>query len=57
MKFNPHNYQTYAINRIMNQLCVGLFLDMGMGKTICTLTAATKLLEGCEIKKVSDCSA
>jgi hypothetical protein len=27
--FKPHPYQAYAIDRIMNQANVGLFLDMG----------------------------
>ena len=31
MKFIPHEYQTRAINRIVNQRSVGLFLDMGLG--------------------------
>ena len=31
---------------------VGLFLDMGMGKTICTLTAISQLLDTNEVRKV-----
>lgn len=31
MKFIPHEYQTRAINRILNQNSVGLFLEMGLG--------------------------
>lgn len=31
MKFIPHEYQTRAINRIVDQRSVGLFLDMGLG--------------------------
>lgn len=27
--FKPHPYQTYAIDRIVNEARVGLFLDMG----------------------------
>ena len=27
--FKPHPYQTYAINKIINEANVGLFLDMG----------------------------
>jgi SNF2 family DNA or RNA helicase len=36
----------------MNQTITGLFLDMGMGKTICTLTAVANLLQNNEAKKV-----
>lgn len=28
--FKPHPYQQYAIDRIVNQSNVGLFLDMGL---------------------------
>lgn len=31
MKFIPHEYQTYAIQKIIEQSAVGLFLDMGLG--------------------------
>lgn len=44
MKFIPHNYQRFAIQRILDSPDVGLFLDMGMGKTVCTLTAVADLL-------------
>lgn len=39
MKFVPHDYQQYAISRIVSDPAVGLFLDMGLGKTVVTLTA------------------
>lgn len=29
MLFKPHDYQSYAIERILNAPAVGLFLDMG----------------------------
>ena len=44
MIFRPHSYQSYAIQRIIEQPAVALFLDMGMGKTVCTLTAISELL-------------
>lgn len=44
MIFKPHAYQQYAIQRILDQPAVALFLDMGMGKTICTLTAVSELM-------------
>lgn len=31
MKFVPHNYQAYCINRILTDPALGLFLDMGLG--------------------------
>lgn len=44
MIFKPHVYQQFAIEKIINQNAVGLFLDMGMGKTAITLTATAELL-------------
>ncbi|NFH91902.1 DEAD/DEAH box helicase [Clostridium botulinum] len=44
MKFNPWNYQQYAINHILDHNESGLFLDMGMGKTVSSLTAIDNLL-------------
>ena len=44
MKFIPHPYQEYAIDRIINQASVGLFQDMGLGKTVITLTAIDRLI-------------
>jgi len=44
MKFNPHNYQKYAIEQIIKLPACGLFLDMGLGKTVCTLTAIQELM-------------
>lgn len=41
--FMPHDYQTYCINRIVESESVGLFLDMGLGKTVITLTAIKTL--------------
>lgn len=31
MRFVPHGYQRYAIDRIIQDERVGLFLDMGLG--------------------------
>src|SRR5690554_1942624 len=44
MEFRPHPYQRHAIDRILEQPAIGLFLDMGLGKTAITLTAITELL-------------
>lgn len=43
MKFKPHNYQDYCIDRVITDTAIGLFLDMGLGKTIITLTAVNDL--------------
>jgi SNF2 family DNA or RNA helicase len=43
VKFIPHDYQRYAISRIVSDPAVGLFLDMGLGKTVITLTAVYDL--------------
>lgn len=39
MEFKPHNYQAYAIQRIVDDDAVGLFLRPGLGKTSITLSA------------------
>ena len=43
MKFVPHDYQRYCINRLIAEPALGLFLDMGLGKTVITLTAINDL--------------
>lgn len=43
MKFTPHEYQRYCITRIIQQPELALFLDMGLGKTVITLTAINDL--------------
>lgn len=43
MKYAPHNYQKYNINRLLAGDRLGLFLDMGLGKTVITLTAVNDL--------------
>ncbi|MEG0579384.1 MAG: SNF2-related protein, partial [Niameybacter sp.] len=39
-----HGYQTFAVKHILAEPYCGLFLDMGLGKTVSTLTAIQKLL-------------
>ena len=43
MVFHPHAYQAHCIRRILEVKKVGLFLDMGLGKTVTTLTAIREL--------------
>jgi len=44
MKYEPHNYQTFAINYIEEHPIAAVLLDMGLGKTSITLTALNDLL-------------
>lgn len=43
MKYLPHRYQEYCINRVINDENLGLFLDMGLGKSVITLSAIREL--------------
>lgn len=43
MVFTPHAYQRHCVNRIIETRKIGLFLDMGLGKTVTTLTAIREL--------------
>lgn len=42
--YKPHKYQAFSINRALSQPEIGLFLDMGLGKTSITLTALVELI-------------
>lgn len=44
MKYEPHDYQEYAYNRILDTPKIGLFMEMGLGKTVVTLTAINELM-------------
>ena len=44
MKFIPHDYQQYAIQFLTEHPVAALLLDMGLGKTVTTLTAINDLL-------------
>lgn len=53
MKFTPHAYQKYAIDYIKTHPVTALFLDMGLGKTVTTLTAIRDLMyDTFEIQRV-----
>lgn len=43
MIFRPHAYQQHCIDQILKIKKLGLFLDMGLGKTVTTLTAIREL--------------
>ena len=53
MIFMPHSYQMRATEFVMEHAFCALFLDMGLGKTVSTLTAVDRLLnETVESEKV-----
>ena len=53
MKFIPHDYQKYAIEYIKNNPIAAVLLDMGLGKTVITLTAINDLLhDSFEVNKI-----
>ena len=53
MKFVPHDYQKRAIEMVEALPSVGLFLDMGLGKTVITMTAINELMyEEFEVSRV-----
>lgn len=46
MIFKPHPYQQYCIDQVLQKPAIGLFLDMGLGKTSITLSAISELKYG-----------
>lgn len=53
MKYNPWPYQAFSTNHIMENKSAGLLLDMGLGKTVSTLTAIDLLINwSMEVGKV-----
>lgn len=44
MKYKPYDYQQYATQWILDKEKAGLLLDMGMGKSVITLTAIDELM-------------
>ena len=48
---NLHGYQNAAVDFIKNTPNCALWLDMGLGKTVSTLTALADLLEAKEVKR------
>lgn len=52
-KSNLHNYQKATVDFIIEHKFCGVFLDLGLGKTISTLTAIDELMyDYCEINSV-----
>ena len=53
MQYEPHEYQSFATNYIEHHPISALLIDMGLGKTVITLTALFDLLfDSFEIHKV-----
>lgn len=53
MIFHPYPYQAAAVQWILDRPACGLFLGMGMGKTVCALTAIDRLIyDQLEVQKV-----
>lgn len=53
MQYRPYNYQDFAERHIYSHSYSGLFMQMGLGKTVVTLTAIDKLIyEKFEVSKV-----
>ena len=53
MRFTPHDYQRFAIDFIKEHTNAAVFLDMGLGKTVITLTALDDLLfDSFEVSRV-----
>lgn len=53
MKYNPHNYQQFATDFILEHPISCLMLDMGLGKTVITLTALWQLaLDSFDVSRI-----
>jgi len=52
MRYRPYEYQKVALQWVLEHPRCGLFLDMGLGKSVVTLTAIQQLIDDCEIGKV-----
>lgn len=53
MRYNPHEYQNYATNFILEHPVAAVLLEMGLGKSVITLTAIYELmLNRFEVEKV-----
>ena len=52
MIYRPYEYQRTAMQWIIDKPKCGLFLDMGLGKTVSTLTAVQQLIDDCDIERV-----
>ena len=51
MIYRPYEYQQTAMQWILDNPRCGLFLDMGLGKTVSTLTAIQEMMDDCEVSR------
>lgn len=51
MRYNPYEYQLRATKWILDNPRCALFLDMGLGKSVITLTALQTLIDECEVTR------
>ena len=51
MKYEPHDYQSYATEFILSHPVAAILLQMGLGKSVITLTAMQELFRRGEIRK------
>ena len=52
MKYQPHDYQNYATQFIIDHPVAAILLQMGLGKSVITLTAIQQLLANGSVHKV-----
>ena len=52
MEYQPHDYQSYATQFILDHPVAAILLQMGLGKSVITLTAIRELITRGEIRKV-----
>lgn len=52
MRFRPHDYQRRAVAWVLSHPRCGLFMEMGLGKSVCTLTAVQALIDDLAIGRV-----
>ena len=51
MKYVPHDYQSYATQFILDHPVAAILLQMGLGKSVITLTAMQELFRRGDIRK------
>lgn len=51
MRYRPHPYQQQGIDWIIRHPRCALFWDMGLGKSVVTLTAIQQLIDQCEVTR------
>lgn len=52
MQYKPHKYQQYATQFILDHPVAAILLDMGLGKSVITLTAIKRLIDRGEVQRV-----